>query len=132
MNSYQKKFYSNLKEKYGVEKVHLQWYVYRGGDTGRHKNYKTKTCGDLTIIPHQNYCICGHKIKENCYMKLNNTDLSFAPEYLVLGNCCIKKYMPNKSRLCQRCGEPHKNRKDNFCGDCRIYLNTPIFLREWL
>jgi len=116
---YPEKLKNNLKEKYDLDLVHLQWYYYRGGDTGSHKNYKTITCQDLSIIPFEDFCVCGHKIKEQCYMKKENDDLSFAPDYIVMGNCCIKKYMKNGYRTCEKCKKQHKNRKNNLCNECR-------------
>lgn len=59
-------------------------------------------------------CICHTKIKRNCYI----TD---GKRVLVIGNCCKNKFLPLKNRFktCERCGESHKNRKDNRCKKCR-------------
>jgi hypothetical protein len=110
----------------GLKKYNLSYediknskWKYCGGDTGRHKNY-FKICfptDSFTFnIGHENHCICGHLIVENCY--ITNDEL----EILVLGNCCIKKFVPMSTRTCEICKLPHKNRKDNKCKDCRKIL----------
>ena len=66
---------------------------------------------------HKDNCVCGHYIEENCFIT-NDVDI------IVLGNCCIKKFLPeNKSsRTCEKCKEPHKNHIVNRCNDCRYGL----------
>jgi hypothetical protein len=94
-------------------------WKYCGGDTGRHANY-FRQCFPLDVytldINHEDHCICGHYIVENCFIT-NDED-----EILVLGNCCIKKFIPRCTRTCELCKIPHKNRKDNKCNTCRIKL----------
>jgi len=58
-------------------------------------------------------CVCGHHIAENCYI----TD---GERILILGICCIKKFIPKNTRTCEKCEEPHKNRIVNRCNNCRI------------
>ena len=85
-------------------------WKYCGGNRGRHLNYWKMTCNDGEELPeHTNECICSHRIQENCY-------ISDGDEILILGNCCIKKFIPNSSRTCEICSEPHKNRSVNRCG----------------
>ena len=67
----------------------------------------------LEFPEHQERCVCGHKIKENCYITKDDS-------LLVLGNCCIKKFLPNSGRTCENCDKPHRNRKVNRCNSCRI------------
>jgi hypothetical protein len=86
---------------------------YCGGDRGRHLNYWRTCHGDMPLPDHESKCVCGHKITENCYI----TD---GKELLVLGMCCIKRFVPKCTRTCERCGEPHKNRIVNRCNECRI------------
>jgi hypothetical protein len=88
-------------------------WKYCGGDSGRHHNYYKLCYPNDDQPPHENECICGHFIEENCYI----TD---GKEKLVLGNCCIQKFIPKSSRTCETCGKPHKNRKVNKCNNCRI------------
>ena len=59
-----------------------------------------------------NKCICEHKIIGNCY-------ITNGERLLVLGNCCIKKFVPDSGRTCDKCGNKHKNRKINRCNTCR-------------
>lgn len=87
-------------------------WKYCGGNKGRHLNYFKLSCKN-DDLPHKvNKCVCGHSIVENCYI----TD---GEQILVLGNCCIKKFIPKSSRTCEKCGEPHKNRVVNRCNNCR-------------
>ena len=110
-----KKFIEGLK-KYNLtynDIVNSGW-KYCGGDTGPHKNYfflQNFYKGD-TFPATTNKCICEHKIKENCY-------ITNGERLLVLGNCCIKKFVPDSGRTCDKCGNKHKNRKINRCNTCR-------------
>lgn len=108
-----RRFCNGLK-KYGItlETLRENW-KYAGGESGRHLNYYKIACKDEDIPEHEDRCICGHRIKENCYI----TDGNYI---LTLGNCCIKRFLPNAcSRTCERCGKAHRNRKDNKCVSCR-------------
>lgn len=91
--------------------VREKWY-YAGGDTGRHARYYDKCCPDKNIPPHANKCVCGHFIKQNCY-------ITNGEHILVLGNCCIRKFIKKSFRTCKVCSKKHKNRKDNLCHNCR-------------
>ena len=74
-----------------------------------------------------NECICTHKIHENCYIQNILTDHN-----LILGNTCIKRWMPKvwkaysdaRKNHCERCGEIHRNRKDNLCSSCRVIVKN--------
>lgn len=85
---------------------------YCGGRTGSHLNYFRLCCPEDDLPPHAIECVCGHPIEENCY-------ITNGEEILILGNSCIKKFIPKSSRTCEECGCPHQNRKDNKCNDCR-------------
>jgi hypothetical protein len=87
------------------------WY-YCGGDKNQHLNYFKLSCPEDDLPPFDNKCVCGHHITTNCYIT-NGEDL------LILGSCCIKKFVPKSSRTCEKCGTSHKNRKVNKCNDCR-------------
>lgn len=87
-------------------------WKYCGGRNGSHLNYFKLCCKNDDLPCQVDECVCGHYIKENCYI----TD---GKRILVLGNCCIKKFIPKSSRTCQLCGEPHKNRIVNRCNTCR-------------
>ena len=99
---------------YGItyEEVKDNW-KYAGGDTGRHRNYYTLCYSHLDPPEATDRCVCDHRISENCYI----TDGS---EFLVVGNCCIKKFITNKTRTCDTCGGAHKNRIVNRCNGCRV------------
>lgn len=70
---------------------------------------------------HKSECICEHKIQNNCYItdKRNKRN-----SIIVVGNCCMKRFLPYSGRTCSVCSSAHKNRKDNYCNDCRNNLLT--------
>jgi hypothetical protein len=88
-------------------------WKYCGGRNGRHLNYFKLSCKNDNLPDYVNKCVCGHFIEENCFITNGN-------QILVLGNCCIQKFIPKSSRTCENCGEPHKNRIVNRCNYCRI------------
>jgi uncharacterized protein (DUF3820 family) len=91
---------------------------YCGGNKGSHLNYfKIFFTSDRELPKPEDKCICGHFIVDNCYI----TD---GKEIIVLGNCCIKRFVPKCGRTCEKCGENHKNRKNNLCNKCRIHHPT--------
>ena len=94
------------------EDVSNNW-KYAGGDTGRHFNYYKLCHSQLEFPGHEDVCICSHPIFENCY--ITNGD-----KFLVVGNCCIKRFIKKATRTCDTCGEPHKNRTVNRCNQCRL------------
>jgi len=90
-------------------------YKYAGGNRGSHKKY-FKICGLLDKEPPSfRFCICNHPIEEQCYLANEEK------KALVIGNCCIKKFVPkeNRERRCTKCNEKHRNIKDNYCKKCR-------------
>jgi hypothetical protein len=90
-------------------------WKYCGGNRGSHLKYY-KLCFKNDDLPiHSDYCICEHFIEENCYITNGN-------EILILGNCCIKRFIQKSSRTCDNCGIQHRNRKVNKCNDCRKYI----------
>lgn len=88
-------------------------WKYCGGESGRHLNYFKISCPNDKLPEHVDECVCEHHISENCYI----TDGELL---LILGNCCIKKFVPKSTRTCEMCDQPHKNRIVNRCNDCRI------------
>lgn len=124
----------NLTERFkeGLKKYNLtqeeiikSGYTYAGGKIYNHK---------LRILQYNKYfllsgidapedkkkCICDHKILNLFYIHSKSDDRT-----LILGSCCIKKFIPKKNRgkTCSDCGEPHKNIKVNKCNDCRPKKN---------
>ncbi len=112
-----KNFVKNLYDNYGMNVSELKNWKYAGGNQGRHKNYFKLYFGDDILPEYASQCVCGKDIKENCYIHNEETD-----EILIIGNECIKKFMPKESigRRCMVCNAPHKNRKNNKCDECRI------------
>ena len=107
------KFIDGLAE-YGLtyEEVKENW-KYAGGDSRHHLNYYHLCYAHLEPPDWTDRCVCDHLIKENCYI----TDGTY---FLVVGNCCIKKFLEKQTRTCDMCGQPHKNRVVNRCNDCRL------------
>lgn len=108
-------------EKFSISKVEIERgdWVYSGGSEGRHLRYwKLRTKGEKTPDL-DDHCVCGHAIRENCYIE-NSKDPNDI-QILVLGNCCIKRFLPKEAsgRTCEKCRSPHRNRKDNLCHPCR-------------
>lgn len=92
--------------------VKTNWKYY-GGNKGSHLNYYRMITND-PLPEHSKKCVCNHTIKENCYITDPNEEL-----IVIIGNCCIKKFIDKKGRTCSRCKKPHNNRKDNYCNSCR-------------
>ena len=107
-------FYKGL-QKYFISFDDIQngIWKYAGGTEGRHLNYFHLTFPNRDMPTRAEFCVCGHKITENCFI----TD---GEKIVVLGNCCIKKFVPKSSRTCSKCGKEHKNRTVNRCNECRI------------
>ena len=109
-----RRFAKGLKE-YGVdyEDVVNNW-KYCGGDYGAHLRYFRLTNPNMTIheLEPQKSCVCGHKIRRNCYISKDEN-------ILVLGSCCIRRFMKNSTRTCSNCGAKHKNRKYDLCNKCK-------------
>lgn len=112
MASISQQFINGLK-KYNVSPDELKNWKYCGGDKGRHKRYFRLCFKDRKIPSKKELCICGHAINENCYIVDKNLNI------LVLGNCCIKRFIKKSSRTCEKCETPHKNRVVNRCNKCR-------------
>jgi len=111
------KFIKGLKEyNLTTKDIEEQGWKYCGGNRGRHKNYFHLFWGKEYELPeHTNKCVCNHSIEENCYITNGNKE-----GVLILGNCCIKKFIPKSGRTCEICDEPHRNRVVNRCNDCRM------------
>lgn len=113
------RFINGLK-KYNltIEEIQSGLWSYAGGDSGGHYNYWKlihRATSVKKIPTHQEKCICGHKIVEQCY-------ITNGERFIVLGNCCIKRFIPKElsGRTCSTCHKPHKNRIVNRCNVCRV------------
>jgi len=99
---------------YGLTMEDMKKFYYCGGNIGCHHNYFIKSCPNDDLPDLVDRCVCNHLIRENCYV----TD---GERILIVGNCCIKRFLPkeNSGRTCEICRQPHRNRKDNKCNNCR-------------
>ena len=106
------KFIEGLAE-HGLtyEEVKQNW-KYAGGDSRHHFNYFLLCHTEHDQPDWTDRCVCDHIIKENWYI----TD---GTDFLVIGNCCIKKFIDKQTRTCDMCGQSHKNRVVNRCNLCR-------------
>jgi hypothetical protein len=108
-------------------KVHREEMIYFGGDKAKHEEYFLEMCSkhglDPTIIKpnHKENCICGVKIEENCYIVYEDIAINPKKTKLVIGNCCIQRYITSekRSKICFNCDKRHTNYKSNFCDSCR-------------
>ncbi len=75
--------------------------------------------GDEPMPETEQSCVCDQKgLRYNCFV----TD---GIQVLVIGRVCLKQFLPQQARdmmshRCEDCMKPHRNRKDNYCNDCRI------------
>lgn len=106
------KFIKGLEE-YNLSFYEIQKWKYCGGNLSPRNKYFRMCCPDEPLPDYEDRCVCGHRIVENCYI----TD---GEQILVLGNCCVKRFIPKCGKTCEKCEQPHKNRKVNRCNDCRI------------
>lgn len=123
-NSYWRLLRENLFRKTGA--TSFKDFYYAGGTNKSRNDYFTKRFIGLEghEPEHKDRCECTHPIKQNCYIEyMPNKQRCNPPQLFVVGNCCIKRFLPldNRGKTCDNCFEPHKNRKDNLCNDCREY-----------
>ncbi len=100
------------KEGVLYEEVVNGTWRYCGGTEGRHLNYYMMNNPNRGTPELVDKCVCGQKIRENCY-------ITNGERIVILGNCCIKKFVKHHTRTCEICNKPHKNRTVNKCNDCR-------------
>lgn len=80
----------------------------------------------VDIPKHVGNCICGHDIEHNYWIKNKYTF-----KILTVGSCCMKKFDIGKvvTKKCEKCFEPHKNRSNNLCNNCRKILDEESKLK---
>lgn len=125
-NKISKRFIEGLK-KYNLTYDEIKDWKYCGGQGESsltldeqmvHKKHRSRIeyfrlCFPNRELPiYRDECICGHYIEDNCFIT-NGTDI------LVIGNCCLKRFIPKYKKSCERCGEFHKNKINNLCNNCR-------------
>ena len=112
--SINKRFIDGLKTSHGLGMSDLDNYAYAGGNSLKRIKYYELKC-ETSITPPRVYnCICGQEIKENCYIKNIETG-----HILILGSCCIKRFVPKSGRTCSDCGVAHRNRVIDKCNNCK-------------
>ena len=127
MSKFEEKLIKNLSE-YGIqslEEFRNDW-KYTGGNKGSHLKYWILVMEDMEVPEEENACICGCKIVENCYITKDTDGIT---ELMVLGNCCIKRFITKSGRTCEDCNSPHKNRKINKCNKCKAGICLKCFKR---
>lgn len=109
---YLKKMIKALEKK-GLKYDDFRKYHYAGSDNVSGMEYYRKLFPDRDYPKHIEYCLCNTKIKNNYYIT-DDTNI------LVLGSCCIKKFVDTGlKKVCSNCKSVHRNRKDNYCNACR-------------
>jgi hypothetical protein len=108
------RFINGLK-KYNLtaDEIRNKW-EYCGGDSDKHLNYYKLRYPGEELLEHVDFCVCGRHITRNSYITCNEE------EYLVLGICCIKKFVKMSGKTCCICKEDHRNRACNMCNECRV------------
>ena len=81
-----------------------------------------KLCfGNALPPPVQAKCLCGQRIKEQCYRCPKNNP---TPEQvIVVGNECIGRFGVMKGHMCEIRGVKHLNRSFNVCG---VYIKIKV------
>jgi hypothetical protein len=139
VNKYEETFLGNLQQFGGSRNIND--YRYCGGNNccegeftqatrKQHYPYYLKLTDEMKIYDNLiriqldnilGYCLCGTEIKYHCYIQHKS---SFYNPLLVVGSCCIKKFIKldniTKSRIkCLYCEKPYKSTKYVSCKDCR-------------
>lgn len=107
----QQRFIQGLQN-YNLSIEEIKSWTYCGSSgSAENRNY-FKVCFPEKELPTPSpTCVCGHGIVENCYITNGET-------ILVLGSCCVKKFMKIPTRSCMDCGAVHKRRISSKCFDC--------------
>ena len=107
-----KRFIEGLEERSLTYEEVVKHYKYAGGDYEGHYNYYRMLFPTREVPENAEHCVCGQGIKRNCYI----TNMK---RLVIVGNCCIKRFLEKSGRTCEICEAPHKNRKVNKCNDCK-------------
>jgi hypothetical protein len=71
-------------------------------------------------------CVCNKGgLRYNCF-------ITNGKKVLIIGRVCLKQFLPKQhqeakeatSKRCDRCKAVHRNRKDNYCNDCRSLIKA--------
>jgi hypothetical protein len=134
-------FLKGLYDRQITFKVFYEEMRYFGGDdptdpekdyeyTDAHEEYFQKLCDENDIHHnvrdhyrpnHTYFCVCGMPIVQNCYVVFRGDEFSNSKPKLVLGNCCVERYIKveNRQKECFLCKKIHENRQSSYCEDCR-------------
>lgn len=108
----QKRFETGLKE-HNLTFDEVKTWKYDGGDWDYHLNNWKRKYGNEPTPEKKSKCLCGQIIDNNCY-------ITNGIQRLVVGSCCIKKFIDSGfKRFCSCCEVPIKSLKDNYCLKCR-------------
>lgn len=76
---------------------------------------------DLTLDKSPYKCICGQNIFQRCFIIKRDKQLNYI-NFITVGNCCIRLFFAQKKSLKEcKCGNEHRNIKDNKCNECRYF-----------
>ena len=110
------KFANGLRE-YGLNaREVMEKWKYAGGNLGKHRDYFIQVFKTPHLPNYEKHCVCHIPIKLQFYLRDNCNNL------LVVGSHCIKKFVKQNGRTCEKCSQPHKNDDVNRCNECRVGL----------
>lgn len=126
-----KAFIEGLKTKHNLTYDEVKTWIFCGGhaDTSRcaqtpseftaYENYFRLCFPNKPFPAIVTTCVCDQTLMHNCYIRKNvNSPIE---EILIIGSCCIKKFIDSgKVRKCEKCESEHNNRSDNLCNACRL------------
>jgi hypothetical protein len=122
-NEFCNRFVSGLLNKYGLA---VEEFC---------RDYQKHSYVKLPDGVKKHYCVCGSPIQHIYVMEHKKTK-----HKIEIGRVCVTKFLPEEFRkkTCGICNKVHRNRKDNFCNDCRKmtkhYLQTRSHVKhigEW-
>lgn len=111
-----KKFLDGLKRLGFTYEEFIDNWKYCGGDFDGHLIVYRALYPEWNICPHSSYCICGHFLKNNCFV----TD---GESFLIIGSCCINRFLPRLK--CSICKCHLKNSTYSECDSCREFNRCP-------
>lgn len=116
-----------------IKDVEKNWWFCGGRDTRPNSDaycpYDTRTWerlwrhqfGEKPMPDASEFCVCRHDdLRYNLYI----TD---GQRVIIIGSKCMYQFLPRiasqvKTKHCELCMKPHKNRSNNYCKDCRITI----------
>ena len=109
------KFINNLLTYHNITYEDVcEKYRYAGGSIGSHHKYWELLYNNKKRPVYCNQCVCEQSITHNCYITCDNIN------FIIIGSCCINRFIPMRTRTCEVCNEPHKNSSQNRCNIHKI------------